>query len=110
MAAPRTYLRACLLAIAAAGALVWAQESRNAPPAQSPAPKPNPEPGTRTTLLVGHVSMDQAIKLAEQRYKARVVRAESQQSGDRTVYVLRMLNEHGRVWTVRVDATNGAVL
>jgi uncharacterized membrane protein YkoI len=48
--------------------------------------------------------------MAEQRFKARVVRAESQHDGDHIVYVLRMLNESGRVWTVRVDASNGAVL
>jgi uncharacterized membrane protein YkoI len=56
------------------------------------------------------VSMDQAVKMAEQRYKARVVRAESQRNGVRTVYVLKMLNEAGHVWTVRVDASNGAIL
>jgi len=48
--------------------------------------------------------------MAEQRFKARVVRAESEQNAGHTVYVLRMLNESGRVWTVRVDAANGAVL
>jgi len=26
------------------------------------------------------------------------------------VYVLRMLNDAGRVWTVRVDAANGTLL
>jgi uncharacterized membrane protein YkoI len=56
------------------------------------------------------VSMDQAVKMAEQRFKARVVRAESQQNAGHTIYVLRMLNESGRVWTVRVDASNGTVL
>jgi len=48
--------------------------------------------------------------MAEQRFKARVVRAETQRDDGRTVYVLRMLNESGRVWTVRVDASNGALL
>jgi uncharacterized membrane protein YkoI len=56
------------------------------------------------------VSMDQAVKMAEQRFKARVVRAESQHDGVRTVYVLKLLNEAGHVWTVRVDAANGAIL
>ena len=56
------------------------------------------------------VSMDQAVKMAEQRFKARVVRAESEREGVRTVYVLKMLNEAGHVWTVRVDASNGAIL
>ena len=58
----------------------------------------------------GSVSMEQAVKMAEQRYKAKVVRAEAQHNDGRTVYVLRMLNESGHVWTVRVDATNGTVL
>jgi uncharacterized membrane protein YkoI len=56
------------------------------------------------------VSMDQAVKMAEQRFKARVVRAESQHAGARTVYVLKLLNDAGHVWTVRVDAANGAIL
>src|SRR5215813_8535551 len=64
----------------------------------------------RPIMLANSVSMDQAVKMAEQRFKARVVRAEARHDGDHTVYVLRMLNESGRVWTVRVDASNGAVL
>ena len=56
------------------------------------------------------VSMEQAVKMAEQRFKARVVRAETQHDDGHIVYVLRMLNESGRVWTVRVDASNGALL
>ena len=61
-------------------------------------------------LATTGVSMDQAVKMAEQRYKARVVRAEAQHDGARTVYVLKLLNEAGHVWTVRVDAANGAIL
>jgi len=60
--------------------------------------------------LAAAISLDQAVKMAEQRFKARVVRAEAQQNGGSTIYVLRMLNESGRVWIVRVDASNGAVL
>lgn len=60
--------------------------------------------------LAATISLEQAVKMAEQRFKARVVRAEAQHSGDSTIYVLRMLNESGRVWIVRVDASNGAVL
>ena len=60
--------------------------------------------------LSSTMSMDQAVKMAEQRFKARVVRAEAQQNGGNTIYVLRMLNESGHVWIVRVDASNGAVL
>jgi uncharacterized membrane protein YkoI len=61
-------------------------------------------------VAAASVSMEQAVKMAEQRFKARVVRAETQRDDGRTVYVLRMLNESGRVWTVRVDASNGALL
>src|ERR1700732_3304533 len=57
--------------------------------------------------LSSTISLDQAVKMAEQRFKARVVRAEAQQNGGNTIYVLRMLNESGRVWIVRVDASNG---
>jgi hypothetical protein len=65
----------------------------------------------RPIMLANVVSMNQAVKMAEQKFKARVVRAEAQHDGDgHTVYVLRMLNESGRVWTVRVDASNGTVL
>ncbi len=62
------------------------------------------------TFAASSVSMEQAVKMAEQRYKAKVVRAETQHNDGRTVYVLRMLNESGRVWTVRVDASSGSVL
>ncbi len=54
--------------------------------------------------------MDQAVRMAEQRYHARVVKAEAQRDNGHTVYVLRLLNDAGRVWTVRVDAASGAVL
>src|ERR1700745_4143222 len=61
-------------------------------------------------ILANNVSLDQAVKMAEQRYKARVVRAEAEHEGGHTIYVLRLLNESGRVWIVRVDASNGTVL
>jgi uncharacterized membrane protein YkoI len=72
---------------------VWAEEGQQQP-----------------TTLGPSVSLDEAVKMAEQRFKARVVRAEAQQDDGHTIYVLRMLNESGRVWTVRVDASNGSVL
>jgi len=60
--------------------------------------------------VVSGVSMDQAVKMAEQRFKARVVRAETEHEGVRTIYILKLLDDAGHVWTVRVDATNGAIL
>jgi uncharacterized membrane protein YkoI len=55
------------------------------------------------------MSMDQAVRMVEERYHARVVKAETEQDEGHTVYVLRLLNDAGKVWTVRVDPLNGAV-
>ena len=78
----------------------------DAPPS---APSATPGPAV-VALNSASVSMDQAVKLAEQRYHARVVKAGTEQDNGHTVYVLRLLNEAGRVWTVRVDAASGAFL
>lgn len=67
------------------------------------------DPAGRLEVAAAAMTMDQAVKMAEQRFKARVVRAETQKDGARTVYVLRLLNDAGRVWTVHVDAANGRV-
>lgn len=66
--------------------------------------------GAPQLVLSAAVSMEQAVKMTENRYHARVVKAQTQKDGGRTVYVLRLLNESGHVWTVRVDAATGAVL
>ena len=55
------------------------------------------------------MTLDQAVQMVQQRYGARVVRAETKSEGGRTVYVLKLLNDDGRVWTVRVDAQSGSV-
>jgi uncharacterized membrane protein YkoI len=55
------------------------------------------------------VSMDQAVRMVEQRFHARVVKSQTEQDNGRTVYVMRLLNDSGKVWTVRVDATSGSV-
>lgn len=56
-----------------------------------------------------NLSMDQAVRMVEKRYHARVVKAETQRDNGRTVYMLRLLNDAGRVWTVHVDASSGNV-
>ena len=56
------------------------------------------------------LSLDQAVRLAQHRYRARVVRAETQTQAGRTIYVLRMLDDAGRVFAVRVDAASGTIL
>lgn len=80
--------------------------SNDAPPGTPPA---SPEPAVMARTA-GWMSMDQAVKMAEQRFHARVVKAGTEQENGHTVYVLRLLDESGRVWTVRVDAANGALL
>jgi uncharacterized membrane protein YkoI len=85
------------LALSAAWALCPARS-------QSPAPLPG-----RIILADAALSMEQAVKMAEQRFNARVVRAQSESEGGRTVYVLRLLNDSGRVWTVKIDAATGSV-
>lgn len=63
---------------------------------------------TAASALKDGLSLDEAVDRAQKRYKARVVRAETSESGGRVVYVLRLLSdEDGRVWTVRVDAQSG---
>lgn len=58
----------------------------------------------------GHeMSMDQAVKMVERQYRARVVKAEAEHSGGHTIYVLKLLNDSGKVWTVHVDAASGLV-
>ncbi len=56
------------------------------------------------------VSLDEAIDMAQKRYRARVVRADTTENDGRRTYVLRLLSDDdGRVWTVRVDAATGAM-
>lgn len=54
------------------------------------------------------ISLDQAVKMAERRFNARVVRTETLQEGGRTVYRLRLMS-NDRVWTVTVDAATGSM-
>jgi hypothetical protein len=53
------------------------------------------------------ISLDEAVSRAEQQYRARVVRTEVQDEDGRKVYVLKLLSEDGRVFTVRIDAATG---
>ena len=116
----RTFVLTLLLVAVAAGAAFEARAlvATDAPASASVLAFDVPPPASlvvasrapASVLATTGVSMDQAVKMAEQRYKARVVRAEAQHDGARTVYVLKLLNEAGHVWTVRVDAANGAIL
>ena len=99
----RTWLiaAAAMALVLSAGALVV--RAQGAPPSVSRvvARQTPPQPAK--------LSMDQAVRLAQHRFRARVVRAETQTQGDRTIYVLRMLDDAGRVFAVRVDAASGAI-
>jgi hypothetical protein len=53
------------------------------------------------------ISLDEAVSRAERQYRARVVRTDVQDEDGRKVYVLKLLSEDGRVFTVRIDATTG---
>lgn len=55
------------------------------------------------------LSLDRAIAQAEQHFRARVVRANEEDVDGKRVYVLRLLSEEGRVWTVRIDAQSGVM-
>lgn len=101
MKAIRTSVIAAMALVLSAGALlVGADQPRTTSPAVLLRP-----PAQRVSL-----SLDQAVRMAQHRYRARVVRAETQMQGGRTIYVLRMLDDAGRVFAVRVDAASGTFL
>jgi uncharacterized membrane protein YkoI len=85
----------CAAAIATGAALVAASPARPS--------------ATAAVMPRADLSMDQAVRMVEERYHARVVKAETQHDEGRTRYVLRLLNDAGKVWTVRVDASSGSV-
>jgi len=91
------------LAVLLAAALRVEGASSDSPPSPPATPRV-------IVLTAASMSMDQAVKMAEQRFHARVVKAEAEQENGHKVYVLRLLSEAGRVWTVRVDAASGALL
>ena len=47
----------------------------------------------------GQLSLDEAVQMAQRRYKARAVKAEIDSDGEHRIYVIRLLNDSGRVWT-----------
>jgi hypothetical protein len=53
------------------------------------------------------ISLDEAVSRAQQQYRARVVRTDVQDEDGRKVYVLKLLSDDGRVFTVRIDASTG---
>jgi hypothetical protein len=86
-----------------------AAQALSGTPPGSAEPEPVPLPAV-VVLTAASMSMQQAVQMAERRYHAQVVKAEAHSESGRTVYVLRLLNDTGRVWTVRVDAASGVLL
>lgn len=68
-----------------------------------------PQAPVSTAVTRAGMSLDDAVQMVQQRFNARVVRAETHSDGGRTVYHLRLMNSEGRVWTVRVDAQSGTI-
>ena len=89
----------CAAAVTALAAVV-------AVAASAPTTRPS---ATAVVMPRADLSMDQAVRMVEERYHARVVKAETEHDEGRTLYVLRLLNDAGKVWTVRVDAASGSV-
>ena len=54
-------------------------------------------------------TLDSIVARIQDELHARVVRTDVQESAGRRIYVLRLLNDAGRVWTVRVDAATGVI-
>lgn len=99
--AVRGSLAALAIALAAGQPAAWA-DSRHGKSREAAEPE--------SRYAQGGVSLDAVVRQMEQRFNARVVRAETREEKGRTVYVLRLLSEDGKVWTVKVDADSGAVL
>jgi len=63
--------------------------------------------GAAHALAERTITLDEAVARAERQYKARAVRAEEERQGDRIVYRIRLLDDDGRVFEVRIDAATG---
>jgi uncharacterized membrane protein YkoI len=55
------------------------------------------------------VSLDQAVQMAQNRYRSKAVKAETVDDGGRRVHRIRLLSAEGMVRTVHVDAQTGAM-
>ena len=55
------------------------------------------------------MSLDQAVEMAQRRFRAKAVKAETVESGGKRVHQIRLLSAEGKVWMVRVDAESGAM-
>lgn len=95
---PVTLFAAAFAPFAMAHAMPEALAARQGSAAQERAPQ---------ALVLQGISLDEAVSRAERQYRARVVRTEVQDEDGRKVYVLKLLSDNGRVFTVRIDAATG---
>ncbi|MEJ0084105.1 MAG: PepSY domain-containing protein [Pseudomonadota bacterium] len=65
------------------------------------------EPTREFAVQRDGISLNEAVSRAEAQYNARVVRTDVVDEDGRKVYVLKLLSEKGRVFTVRIDANSG---
>jgi len=107
---PRGVAACAFVPLLALGSLALA---RSVP---APVTAPPPFEDAAPTAIVtqrGGISLDQAIRLASERYPGRVVRAETTMRGGRTVHEVRILMEgegNARMRIVRIDAESGRFL
>ena len=94
---PHMRIALCLSFVLAAAAV---------PASASPGHGAAPE-APRAAPQAAGVTLEQAVQQAEQRYKARAVKAEERREDGRRVYRIRLLSEDGRVFDVTVDAATG---
>lgn len=66
-------------------------------------------PAPAAAAAAGSMTMDQAVKMAEKKFHAKVIGAATQKDGAKSIYVLKLLNDTGHVRTVHVDAATGSV-
>lgn len=55
------------------------------------------------------LSLDQAVEMAQRRFRAKAVRAETVRNGDKVEHRIRLLSADGKVRNVSVDAESGAM-
>jgi uncharacterized membrane protein YkoI len=94
-----------LLALCLAGLAPWCEAS-SLPSIQAGGSAWPDEAGLIAEARDG-ITLDEAVSRAERQYHARVVRTDVQDEDGRQVYVLKLLSDDGRVFTVRIDAATG---
>jgi len=99
----RTYTRDMLARRFATVVLALTWVPMVCPPAASAQGLVERRPRGEHRIETKGVSLDRAVELAQSRYRAKAIKAET--VGE--IHQIRLLNAQGRVWTVRVDARTG---